>query len=160
NIAWSVVALQVHRQPVVVAPPCGCASGPRLDVASLVAAHATSNDDARIGLVADAFAGGAGPAALDLPCGQFYLSAIKASSDLERRVAGPTALFVGGDVTLGGGLPVTLAPGAELDLVVAGDVAAQGGVVGAPSAASVRLWLASSTVKLTNGAGLSALVYA
>jgi len=156
------VNAELVREPVTVEPPCNCAAGPRLDVATVVAARADHNSDGRIHLRADAFVGDSGPSALDLPCGEYYLSSLhtRAGAELELRVHGRVGLFVGGDVSLGTGLRVSLDGGSSLDLVVAGNFASQSGTIGASTAAAVRLWVGGSTVRLGDGAQLSALLYA
>jgi hypothetical protein len=161
NLAPTVNAHDVVRAPVTVAPPCSCdATAPgALDVASLVAARRGDNDDGSIGLDPDLLAH-AGPTALTLGCGAYYLSSIQATSAIDLTVHGHTALYVGGNVSLGGGLRVLLDSSAELDLLVAGNVDLGGGVLGAPDASAVRLWLASSTVRLAGGASLSAELWA
>lgn len=59
-----------------------------------------------------------------LPCGRFYLSRITGAGSVQFDVQGRSALFVGGDVTVGG-FEVTLEPGAQLDLFIAGSLTAQ-----------------------------------
>jgi hypothetical protein len=147
------------EEPVMVAPPCGCAT-PRLDVPTLVAARSATNDDGAAGLAPDALAGATTPAAIDLPCGQFFLKSIAAPSPLELRVHGRAALFVGGDVKLAAGLTVTLDPGAELDLLIAGDLALDAGTLGASVPALMRVWISGAAVDVADGASLSAFVYA
>jgi hypothetical protein len=157
-IGPAVGAGALVSEPVTVTPPCGCAAGSALDIASEIAARASANDDARIGITADELAGGSGPAALDLPCGNYYLSALSAPSELELRVHGHAALFVAGAVTLASGLRVVIDPGASLDFVIGGDFTASG-EVGAADASGLRMWLQGNTLHLA-GATLSALVYA
>jgi hypothetical protein len=161
-IAPSVLAGALVREPVSVPAPCGCGAGPAVDVEALVSGHATVNDDARIALDPEAYAAGTGAPQLDLDCGEFYLSSLHtpAGVDLDVRVHGRAALFVGGDVALGGDLHVSLDPMAELDLVIAGKLTAQTGVIGGPAAASVRIWMGAAPVQLGSGASLSAALYA
>jgi hypothetical protein len=160
NISPGVTYGTLAREPVMVAPPCDCAAGPQLDVAAELAAAASANDDAHIGLPPESLAAASPATGLDLPCGRYYLTALTATAELELRVHGRVGLFVAGTISLGDGLRVTLDPGATLDLVAGGDLSSAGGTIGAPMAASVRLWLGSSTVKLSNAASFSALVYA
>jgi hypothetical protein len=160
-VAPSVNAADFVREAVSVEPPCNCKAG-QLDLPSVVAARQAHNDDAHLPLRPDAFATESGPTTLELPCGEYYLSSLhtRAGSELELRIHGHVGLFVAGDVSLGAGLRVTLDAQSELDLVVAGNFANQVGMVGAPAAASVRLWVGGSTLRLGNGADLSALVHA
>jgi len=160
NLTPGVSASYVVRGPVTVDAPCNCAAGPALDVAAVVQAHATANDDARIGLDANAFAGGTGPAALDLPCGQFYLTALVAPHGLDLHVHGRAALLVGGDARFSEGLRVSFDPGTELDLVIAGNLEVQTGTLGGMPAAAMRLWLGGKSAHFGLGAGLTAAVYA
>ena len=160
NVSQSAANNYIVAQPIDVAPPCNCAAGPVVDVAAAVTADATMNDNAAAGLDATALATTKGPTSFDLPCGSYYLPSLTTNDTLEIRVHGRSALHIGGDVSLADGLRVTLDDGAELDLLVSGDVTVTTGAVGAPTAAAVRLWLASSTVQLGADATLSAIVYA
>jgi hypothetical protein len=148
----------ISHERVAVNPPCDCGAAP--DLAGAIATHSKLNDDAAIHLSPDALAGG--QPILDLPCGAFFLSQIKTPPDveLELRVHGFTALFVAGDVHLSSGLRVVLDAGAELDLVIGGDLFAPTGMIGAPSAERFRLWLGGKTLALGHGAALSASIYA
>ena len=141
-------------------PPCNCAAGPVVDVPALVSAAARSNDDLAAGLDPAAIASAHGATSFDLPCGTYYLPSLQSDDTLELRVHGRAALFIGGDVTLAAGLTIALDSGAELDLVVVGNVSVATGVLGAATPSAARLWLASSTVHLGAGAALSAVVYA
>lgn len=159
TVGPAVSAATIVREPISVAPPCDCTT-PALDVATLVGAAASSNDDATISLASDALTATTAATTLDLPCGQYYLSSIGAVATVELRVHGRAALFVRGDVTVGAGLRVTLDAGAELDLVVGGSITARGGTVGATPPSSLRLWIGGGTVRLGSGVGLAAVVYA
>jgi hypothetical protein len=162
SISPSVSAGALLAEPVNVAPPCNCGASAPVDPGAQIAARAQLNDNARIGLQPGALAEGNGPPVLDVPCGEFYLTAIEPPPDveLELRLHGQAALFVAGPVTLPRGLRVTLDPGAQLDLVVGGDLTVAAGSVGALAAESVRLWLGPPTVRLGDGVILSAAVYA
>jgi hypothetical protein len=150
----------VVRQPIAIEPPCGCATGPIVDVDALVSVAANANDDVTGGIDPAALASTHGPTAFDLPCGSYFLPSLTTDDTLEVRVHGRSALYIDGDVTLADGLRVTLDSGAELDLFVTGNVTLNAGVLGAPSAAAVRLWLAGTTIQLGLDASLSAIVYA
>jgi len=143
--------------PVSIAPPCDC-SNP-IDIAAFVSAHQSSNDDAAIGLSTKALDPPSGTVAL--PCGQYYLDAISGGAP-SLDVQGRVALFVGGDLSAPGGLTITLGPGAEIDLFVAGNVDFQGttqlGDVNAP--ARVRLYVGGATFTLAANAKVGANVYA
>jgi hypothetical protein len=142
---------------VEVKPPCNCDASP--DLAALVANHAMVNDNNSINLASDALIGGR--SALDLPCGEYWLSQVTTKEmELQLRVRGRTALYVNGDVYLGAGLRVMLDPMAELDLVVGGSLFADDGMVGASNPERVRIWVAGPTLDLGDYARLSASVYA
>ena len=158
NLGPMVSADGVVHEAVTVDAPCGCDT-PVVDAAALAAAAAHANDDAAIALAPDALAHAAAPT-LDLPCGQYYLSSLSASGPVALRVHGKSALFVGGDVTLAAGMQVALDDDAELDLVVAGNLDAEGGGLAGDPAPSLRVWLGGATLRVGSGAVLSAAVYA
>jgi hypothetical protein len=146
----------VVNGPVQVAPPCDCSSP--IDVGSVVAAFATNNDDAAIGLTPGATLAGT----VALPCGRYYVASI-AGTDATLQVNGRVALFVAGDVNVTQSLAVQLAPSAELDLFVAGNFSVIGSLaVGdANAAARTRLYVGGTTLTLSATATpLAADVYA
>jgi hypothetical protein len=168
-----VQASTVVREPVVVSPPCPCGPQPPLgppapvtplfDIGAAVDERSARNANTTIPF-ADAFAGEIDEIqTFDWPCGEFYLPGIRtgAQAALEFRVHGRTGIFVDGDVYLGNSLTVTLDPGAELDLVVAGSLISNGRLLGAPSSpARVRLWIGSTTLSLSDQILVGAVVYA
>jgi hypothetical protein len=107
--------------------PCACDG---IDVAAVVADHRAANHDAAIGLAPDQLANVAGDATLELPCGRFYLDRIQGNGPGTLTIAatGRTALFVGGNVTIGQSLVLDVRPGAELDLFVDGTLQVSGAV--------------------------------
>jgi hypothetical protein len=112
--------------PVSVAPPCACGDDAIPDLAGLVAAAATSNDNATIGLRADGFRDVIGVAAAELPCGRYYVDELSGKGLLHLRIDGRVVLHVGGDVDVTGVLDLEMSPGAELDLVIGGDLVSTG----------------------------------
>jgi len=134
----------------LASPPCDC-SPASIPIAATLADRALANDDGYIGLGVDDLAAVGVARQLDLPAGQFYVSAISTTAALTLSVHGPAALFVGGAVNLGGALDVLLDPGASLDLVFGGDLTAAahlGSYDPTPSSeqpARVRLWSAAAT---------------
>ncbi|HEY8089834.1 MAG TPA: hypothetical protein VIF09_18365 [Polyangiaceae bacterium] len=143
--------------PVQIPVPCDC-SNP-LDIAAIVAAHQSTNDDADGGITATSLDDPAG--AVTLPCGLFYVDGIHGASAITIDVTGRAALFVGGDLDAEGGLTVTV-NGGELDLFVAGNVTLKGTTsIGDPSAPSkTRIYMGGPTLTLTAAAILGANVYA
>jgi len=108
--------------PVDVPPPCDCNPANFIDVAGIVAARQSSNDNSLIGLMANATTSPASAVRIDLPCGNFYLDAVTGSKDVTIVAHGNTALYVGGDVNSSGSFRVTVDPGFSLDVLVAGDL--------------------------------------
>jgi hypothetical protein len=147
----------VVHGPVLIAAPCDCSSP--LDVASLVAARKTSNDDAAIGLATTALEHPTGP--VPLPCGQYYVDGIQGGT-VTIDVQGRVALFVGGDLSVTQDFEVALDPGAELDLFIAGGVSIQGttslGDVKGPS--RMRVYVAGTGFTLSANASIGANLYA
>jgi len=134
----------VRREPVgPFAPPCACDSPE--DIGAYVRNHATAHHDAAIGLAVDALADFSGDPTLELPCGRFYLTRIHGPGSLLLRVTGRAALFVDGDVDVGG-LDVRLEEGAELDLFIAGGLSARGNArMGSPQYPSrLRVYVAGA----------------
>ena len=134
-------------------PPCDCSAG-FVDIAGAIAAAATTNADAAIGLQPTALADVTTPANIVLPCGVFYLADIDAEAPVTLVVRGHTLLAIGGDVTARAGFVVQLDPLAELDLLVGGQlIVTGGGTFGAAGAAPrFRVWVASTTTVLFDGA--------
>ncbi len=141
-VSGPVMAGATVREPVAVAAPCGGCAGDFPDLAAALAAAAARNDDAAIGLAPGGLA--PAPAALDLPCGTYYVDRIATSAELALAVHGRALLAVAGDIELGGPLAVTPDAGAELDVIVGGNLIVHGGhPIGDKDApARVRFWIA------------------
>jgi hypothetical protein len=125
--AFSVGALSgvtvVGKTETVKSVPaaCDCAENKLVPVGAIVQAHqAPNNDDEAIGLDEAVLESPTSSLRLDLPCGNFYFSAIHVSLATTIHVHGRTALYVGGDVEGSSALAFVLDPEAELDLFVAG----------------------------------------
>lgn len=120
---FSSVGGSTFHEPVTITAPCRCASDDLVDVAAIVAAARSANDNASVGLapnIVDPVIGIGTEIAL--PCGRFYLTGISGLGDITLRVDGRTALFVDGDLNALGVFDVDLGPEGELDLFVAGDL--------------------------------------
>jgi hypothetical protein len=115
------------EESVSVEKPCACAAEERLPIADLVANAASDNDNVLIHLEPETLTQATGSRTLALGCGRYYLDGI-AGGELTLDVSAPAALFVNGSVELDGKLDVRLAPGAELDLFVAGELRVAGAV--------------------------------
>jgi hypothetical protein len=139
------------------APPCDCNNV--LPVPALVAPFATSNDDAQVGLAPSSLAV-APSAPLSLPCGRYYFDSIGGDA-LTLTLTGRAAIFVGGSIDLATRLAIDLAPGAELDLFVAGDVRLHDVTLGAQTApARTRVYVGGSIFTLDGSAALGLNLYA
>jgi hypothetical protein len=148
---------------VTVSPACPCGAADAVDVGAIVARHQATNDDASIHLAPTALSGVTGRATVELPCGRFYLDRIQGTADVTIRATGNAALFVGGPLALAGSLTIALAPGAELDLFVAGALSLPANVeLGDPDRPrALRVWLATNgTVVVPSDALLAANLYA
>jgi hypothetical protein len=105
------------------APPCACATGELLDIAGIVSNGMTDNDNAAIGLGLDALRDVASRTELTLHCGRFALRGISGSAAISLHVTGRVALVVEGDAQIPPDFSLDLAPGAELDWFISGDLA-------------------------------------
>ncbi len=142
--------------PVSIAPPCDCTSP--IDVGAIVAAFASDNDDATVGLSPTTTLGGT----VSLPCGRYAVATIQGAS-VTLQINGRVALLVTGDLAVTRSLQIQLAAAAELDLFVRGNVSIGGSLaIGeAGHAARTRLYVGGSTVALSaTAAPLAANVYA
>lgn len=157
-----VIASAIVREPVSVSPPCDCQPGPLFDSTATVEARVADNDSGTLSFAIEDLASLDASRTVDVPCGEYYVDEIRSTAaDLELRVSGRAGIFVGGDVHVDGNLSVTLEPGAELDLVIAGSLFSTGRVLGAAGAAHhVRIWIGSTTVALPDQIQVGALIYA
>ncbi len=103
-------------------PPPVCNCNNPIDIAGIVANGATQNDNASIGLNDSVLANNSTATHLDLPCGEYYLTAVKSSAALSIGVHGNTVLYVGGSIQASAPLEITIDPTAQLNLFVAGSI--------------------------------------
>jgi hypothetical protein len=120
------VAGEVVTQAFTLDPPCACDAEPAVDVAAIVALAAVDNDNAATGFSPDALGGADDGQVHELPPGRLFVHAVSARGDVVLRVTGQSALFVGGDLQVGGALRAELSADAELELWIARDVAVAG----------------------------------
>jgi hypothetical protein len=150
----------VHT-PVTTAPPCiYCPSqtpGP-IDVAGIVMARVTNaakdnNDNAIIMLVDNLFSGGAGPARLDLPCGNYYLDGITRDATIVAH--GHTALYIGTKGITAGNVNFTLDPTATFDIFLSGPISNSGTfTVGAQNYPALTRLYSSGSVDIQSAANI------
>jgi hypothetical protein len=156
-------AHDIVPETVTVDSPCQCGAGPVFDVAAAVAARKDKNADDALSFPVSLLADLGSNETLDWGCGEYYVPAIQTAdgTTLDMRVHGRVGIFVAGDLRLGGNFTVSLDPGSELDLVVAGSVFTTGRVFGSPATPSrTRLWVGSTTVSLPDVIQFGAAVYA
>lgn len=119
GIAVVDVGGERRSEVVNIEPPCACAPEQVIDVAALVGAAETDNDNDRAGLSVDALNAVVGIGAeATLPGGRYFIQQLGGLGALTLHVTGKTALFVGDDVIATGTFRVELEPEAELDLFV------------------------------------------
>ena len=147
----------VVTETVTVAPPCDCAKP--LDIAGIVAAFKSSNDDAQAGVTASSLHNPS--AAIALPCGRYYFDDV-AGGDVTLSLSGRTAIFVGANIDVMGAFTVDLAPGAELDLFAAGNFSLTGSAMfGSSSTPShVRVYSGGPTFDVSGTVSVGANIYA
>lgn len=138
--------------PVTVRNPCACAPADLLDVGAIVDAVRSDNGNAATGVAPDVVAALSRSRAWALPCGRTYLTGIGGAGDLLVKVSGMSALFIDGSINLDGKLVFDVAPGAEVDVFVKNDVAAQWISLSTKERpAAGRLWVGGSrTIVLTS----------
>ena len=128
----TVIGVPVHvggqnaQQSFTIPPPCSCNPKDILDVGKLVDGARTLNDNAAVGLSPKLFENAIGKVSFDLPCGRFYVTSFGGLGDITVNVNGRVALFVDGSISALGVLQFKLAPGAEIDLFVKGNLALTG----------------------------------
>jgi len=119
GIAIVDVGGERRTQAVSIDPACACAPEQVIDVAALVGAAETDNDNERVGLDVDALNAVVGIGAeATLPGGRYFIQQLGGLGLLTLHVTGKTALFVADDVIATGTFRVALEPDAELDLFV------------------------------------------
>ncbi len=120
------VGRQTIQEAVQVDAPCPCDD--LLDVQAVVDQVRDRNDNHIVGLRTEAFKQVVGQAHAELPCGRYYLDEISGLGDMEFRVTGRAVLVVGGNVAGVGSLRFEIAPGAEIDIFIAGELGAIGAI--------------------------------
>jgi hypothetical protein len=111
------------RGPIPPVVPCPCGEDQILDVAGLTAWGATHNDNHVEDVITSTAWENGGPTDITLPCGRYYITRINQPGGLTIRAEGRTVLYVDGDLLVGGGMNLEIAPGAEIDLFIAGNLA-------------------------------------
>lgn len=149
--------------PVNVPDPCDCSPDLLVDIAGYVKVRQNDNDNASVPLAKDATTNLSADKTIDLPCGRYYLDELTGAGRVTFNAKGRVALFLGGNISTSKGFAVTLEPGAELDLFIAGNVVSSGTInLGDPAhPANVRVYVGGSgTISLSGGGVFTGNVYA
>jgi hypothetical protein len=132
---------------VTVPKPCPCGADEVLDIGAIVDAGKLANDNEMLGLLPGQLASLAGTSpSVTLSCGRAYLTGIGGEGNVTFHVTGMSAVFIDGDLRLTGSLIFDIAPGAEVDVFVKGDVKVIGKLLLARKErpAAGRLWVGGS----------------
>jgi hypothetical protein len=102
--------------------PCACSTAYVTDLLSAIAAAESSNDDALAQLDREAMSNLTAARSFSLSCGKYYFRSVSSLSSIDWQITGHVAVFVASDFVLRGELTVNLAPGAELDVYIGGNL--------------------------------------
>jgi hypothetical protein len=145
-------------------PPCSCARSALLDIASLVRARASDNDNASAGISSGQLDGYRGAQTLELDCGRYYFTRFKSEDPLHIRARGNVAIFVDANIELNDSLSVQSEGDSQLSLFVAGDMHVGGSLSlgGDPNGkARSDLYLASvGTLSIAGSTEITGKLYA
>lgn len=124
SVANQTSYAQLVRGPIPPVTPCPCAENQLLDIAAITTWGRTHNDNAVQGVITSTAWENGGPTNITLPCGRYYITRInQGTGGLTIRAEGRTVLYVDGDLLVGGQMSLEIAPGAEIDLFVKGNLA-------------------------------------
>lgn len=148
---------------VNVPPPCSCEADDLVDIAGLVTAYATKNDNAEAGFDPSVLDGYGDGDSVTLPCGRLYAPSLSGNGALTLTVNARTALFIAGDVNFGGDFTVNVDGGGELDIFLQGNLTSSSrldlGNINTPS--RVRLYVGGSQpIALSGGGTYAGNIYA
>jgi hypothetical protein len=145
------------------APACSCDPSRFLDIAAVVGARSSDNDDALAQLTPASLSGFSTTTTLSLDCGRYYFSRVGGSGQLQIEAKGRVAIFIAGDLALDSGLTLTLQNGATAEIYVAGNVRVAGKLELGTSNDGNRVMLAvggDGTINLGGDAVIDGSVYA
>jgi len=163
TISGNVTYGALVNEPVVVPQSCACDPADLIPVTDIVAARATDNDNATIGLDAGALTNPSAPQRVDLPCGHFYLDAITGSRAVTIVAHGHVALYIGGGVQVSAPVRFAVDPIGTLDVFIAGDFGGSNDLaVGSPNYPALsRFYIGSvNGFQISQNALLGAFFYA
>ena len=105
-----------------VEPPCACSTAYVAELLSAIAAAESSNDNARLQLDRESMSNLTAARSFELRCGRYYFRSVSSLSSIDWHISGHVVVVVASDFVLRGELEVTLEPGAELDVLVGGNL--------------------------------------
>lgn len=147
--------------PSPASDPCNC-KDPPISIAQYVDAFATQNDNAASKIEGRSLADPPPDTSLTLECGRYYFDSVNVEGSVRLHITGRTAIFVKGDFDVAGRFDLTMDPGAELDLFIAGNLSTSGtstfGSLASP--ARMRVYVAGTKVDATGSGELAANIYA
>jgi len=138
--------------------PCNCDTP--VDVASIVAALAQTNDNATFDASTSALSGDSFDVSLE--CGRYYFNSLSSTGTATLRLRGRTVLAIAGNVTIANNFSILLDPGAELDLFIGGNVQFNGAPSIGDSARpfATRIYVAGTSVASAGKLEVAANIYA
>jgi hypothetical protein len=144
-----------------VSPPCACEPDDVIDVKGFIDKFADKNENALIGLQPGDLSQLVGTKSVTLPCGRYHVDSVGGTGNLTLDVQGRVALFIDGDFTMAGTFTVTLAPGAELDVFIGGNLSASGdfGKGAEKTPAKVRYYMAGDSITMAGGSVFGGNLY-
>ncbi|HMA94141.1 MAG TPA: hypothetical protein VKP30_15730 [Polyangiaceae bacterium] len=104
--------------------PCDCRTP--IDIAGVARHFRDDNDNARVSLPPSAFTATDRDVEYTLACGRYYFDSFGGTGAVSLHITGKTLIAVGGQLSNSGGITFDLAPEAELDLFIAGDLELSG----------------------------------
>jgi len=122
NAFGMTIGGQKIQEDFTVSEPCPCNSEHLLDVPAIVEQVKQNNDNAEARLDPDALSPVLTVQTIELPCGRFFLESVSIVGHVTLKIEQRTALFVGGDFTVGGSFYVDVGPEGELDLFIGGNL--------------------------------------
>jgi hypothetical protein len=153
----------VHQAVVDVPPPCDCDASQLIPINAIVEEARNDNDNALVGLSADALSGGGAPARVDLECGRYFFNAINAGGSLTVFAHGNVAIFVAGDVSTSNSLTFGVDPGGSMDIFVEGTMSSSDTLIlGSPATpALTRVYAgAQNGISISSNFQVGGFIYA
>ena len=147
------VAGRVIEGEYVARPACPCDTSNIVALASAIVTAEQRADPGLARLDREAMSNLTAASSFELSCGQYYLRQISSLSSVIWRVTGHVVVFVGGDLVVASDLTVMLEEGAQLDLLVGGNLLVGGSArfADAERAAASRVYVVGG-VELASGA--------